>query len=118
MTPEFKRLQMPQASPFSQVDDKIRNVGSWQSAPKARGQLHGLGPRDKGCLGQLSDPAGRNVSEGWAGLERDNAGADPPAIWGRPRERGSNRHEHPLDPPGWWARHVGKVLRGIGGDPG
>ncbi len=69
MTREFKRLQMPQASPFSQVDDKIRNVGSWQSAPKARGQLHGLEPRDKGCLGQLSDPAGRNVSEVWAGLE-------------------------------------------------
>ena len=81
MTREFKRLQMPQASPFSQVDDKIRNVGSWQSAPKARGQLHGLEPRDKGCLGQLSDPAGRNVSEVWAGLESDNADADPPAIW-------------------------------------
>jgi hypothetical protein len=100
MTREFKRLQMPQASPFSQVDDKIRNVGSWQSAPKVRGQLHGLEPRDKGCLGQLSDPAGRNVSEVWAGLESDNADADPPANWGRPRERGSNRHEHPLDPPG------------------
>ena len=27
-------------------------------------------------------------------------GRDPPAIWGRPCERGSNRHEHPLDPPG------------------
>ena len=26
--------------------------------------------------------------------------ADPPAIWGRPRERGSNRHERPLNPPG------------------
>ena len=23
----------------------------------------GLEPRDKGCLGQLSDPAGRNMSE-------------------------------------------------------
>ena len=32
MTREFKRLQMPQASPFSQVDDKIRNVGSWHIA--------------------------------------------------------------------------------------
>jgi hypothetical protein len=40
------------------------------------------------------------VSEARAGLENDNADADPPAIWGRPRERGSNRHAHPLDPPG------------------
>jgi hypothetical protein len=29
--------------------------------------------------------------------------------------RGSNRHEHPLDPPGYWTRHVGKVIRVIGG---
>jgi hypothetical protein len=33
-------------------------------------------------------------------LESDNADADPPAIWGRLHERGSNRHAHPLDPPG------------------
>src|SRR5262249_60299629 len=46
-----------------------------------------------------------------------DADADPPAIWGRPRERGSNRHEQPLDPPGQWARHVGRVIRVIGGDP-
>ena len=34
------------------------------------------------------------------GLARANAGADPPAIWGRLHELGSNRHAHPLDPPG------------------
>src|ERR1700688_630373 len=43
---------------------------------------------------------GRNVSEARAGLESDNADADPPAIWGRLYERGSNRHAHPFDPPG------------------
>src|SRR6516162_5889795 len=37
---------------------------------------------------RLSDPAGRNVSEACAGLESDNADADPPAIWGRPRDAG------------------------------
>src|SRR5262249_62308482 len=64
-----------------------------------------------------SDSAGRNASEAWAGPESDNADADPPAIWGRPRERGSNRRMHLLDPPGEWARHVGKVVRVIEGDP-
>src|SRR6202043_3989180 len=49
-----------------------------------------------------------------AGLESDNADADPPAIWGRLRERGSNRHAHPLDPPGEWAQHDGRVVRGSG----
>jgi len=44
----------------------------------------------------LSNPAGRNVSEARAGLESDNADADPPAIWGRLHERGSNRHAHPF----------------------
>jgi hypothetical protein len=37
----------------------------------------------------LSDPAGRNVSEAWAGLESVNTDADPRAIWGRSCERGS-----------------------------
>jgi hypothetical protein len=63
-----------------------RDVAYWPCAPKARiisggrfhpescrliwkltsgsaGQLAGLEPRDKGRLGRLSDPAGRNVSE-------------------------------------------------------
>src|SRR5262249_29634983 len=31
--------------------------------------------------------------------------------------RGSNRHVHPLNPPGEWARHVGKVVRVILGGP-
>jgi hypothetical protein len=65
---------------------RLANVCCWQCAPKARiisggrfhpescrlirkltsglcGQLHGLEPRDKGRLGRLSDPAGRNASE-------------------------------------------------------
>jgi hypothetical protein len=32
--------------------------------------------------------------------ERNAEDARTPAIGGRPYERGSNQHEHPLDPPG------------------
>jgi hypothetical protein len=74
-------------------------VAFWQCAPKTG---------HKGRFRRLSDPAGRNVSEAWAGRESDNADDDPPAIWGRLYERGSNRHAHPRDPPAYWARHVGK----------
>ena len=35
-------------------------------------------------LGWLSDQAGRNVSERWAGLETGNARDDPSGIWGSP----------------------------------
>src|SRR3954451_3699253 len=34
-------------------------------------------------LGRSSDPAGRNVSELRAGLERTDVDADPPPDWGR-----------------------------------
>src|SRR6266702_2463313 len=77
------RRGTPRFSVFEMVP---RNVGSWQCAPKARitsgggfhpdscrlireltsgsaGQPEGLEPRDKGGLGRLSDPAGRNASE-------------------------------------------------------
>src|ERR1700730_8465628 len=37
----------------------------------------------KVAFGRLSDPAGRNVSEAWAGLESDNADAYPPATRGK-----------------------------------
>ena len=50
-------------------------------------------------------------------LYSDNADADQPTQLGRLHEWGRNRHAHPLDPPGYWARHVGKVIRVIGGDP-
>ena len=35
----------------------------WKLTSESVGQLAGLEPRDKGRLGRLSDPAGRNVSE-------------------------------------------------------
>ena len=35
----------------------------WKLTSGSVGQLAGLEPRDKGRLGRLSDPAGRNVSE-------------------------------------------------------
>ena len=49
----------------------------------------------------LYEKIGREDILGHAyGLTHSNAGADPPAIWGRLHELGSNRHAHPLDPPG------------------
>ena len=72
----------------------------WKLASGSVGQLAGSKPRDKGRLGRLSDPAGRNSYEARAGLESDNADADPPAIWGRQHVWGSNRRAHPRDPPG------------------
>jgi len=72
----------------------------WKLTSGSAGQPEGLEPRDKGRLGRLSDPVGRNVSEAWAGLESANADADPPVKWGRPHAWGSNRHAHPRDPPG------------------
>ena len=71
----------------------------------------------KVACGRLSDPAGRNVSEVRAGLERVDADADPSFARGRPRGQGSNRHVHLFDLPGYWTQHVGKVVRVIGGDP-
>jgi hypothetical protein len=32
----------------------------------------------KAAFGRLSNPAGRNVSEAWAGLESEDMDADPP----------------------------------------
>jgi hypothetical protein len=32
---------------------------------------------------------------------------------GRPCERGSNRHKHPFDPPGYWAQHAGFGVIGL-----
>jgi hypothetical protein len=60
---------------------------------------------------------GRNVSEVRAGLERIDADADPPFARGRPCGQGRNRHAHLPDLPGYWTRHVGKVMRVIEGDP-
>src|SRR5262245_10530970 len=73
----------------------VDRSGSWQAA--RRGNWPGRSPATKAALG---DPAGRNTSEARAGLESDKADADPPVIWGRQHERGSNRHAHPLDPSG------------------
>ena len=61
-----------------EADERLDRVTGW------------AGPRDKGRRGRLSDPVGRNACEARAGLESDNADADPPAIWGRLYERGSN----------------------------
>ena len=61
-----------------EADERLDRVTGW------------AGARDKGRRGRLSDPVGRNACEARAGLESDNADADPPAIWGRLYERGSN----------------------------
>ena len=49
----------------------------------------------KGRLGRFSDHAGRNASEGRAGLETGNTEADPPVNRGRPLAGwGSERRGH------------------------
>src|SRR5882762_1361944 len=78
--------------------DKCRLVR--KLAGGTAGQLAGAEPCDKGGLGLLSDPMGRNKSEARAGLESSNADADPSVIWGRLHAWGSNRQAHPRDPPG------------------
>ena len=89
----------------------------WKLTSGPAGQLAGSKPRDKGRLGRPSDPAGRNGSEVRAGLEKVDAGADPSLARGRPRGQGSNRHMHLPGLPGYWTRHVGRVMRVIEGGP-
>ncbi len=64
----------------------------------------------KGCLGRLSEQAGRNASERRAGLETRNAGADPPQNRGRLSavREASDKCTEPF-PPGYWRRHVCKT---------
>jgi len=53
-----------------------RSSGGGNEAAEASG--------GKGRIRRLGESAGCNASERWAGLETDNAGADPTVIWGRP----------------------------------
>ncbi len=39
-------------------------------------------------------------------------------LTGEGRANGEETDKHLFDPPGYWARHVGKVIWVIGGDPG
>ena len=64
----------------------------------------------KDRLGRFSDHAGRNTRECRAGLETDDAGADPPEVGGRPtagREESDTGTD--LLPPGWWHWHAWKM---------
>src|SRR5208283_6011772 len=83
----------------------------WKLTSGTAGQPAGPKPRDKGRLGRSSDPAGRNASEVRAGLERVDADADPSFARGRPRRQGSNRRKRLSGLPGYWTRHVGRVMR-------
>ena len=38
-------------------------------------------------------------------------------LTGEGRANGEETDKHLFDPPGYWARHVGKVIWVIGGDP-
>jgi hypothetical protein len=46
--------------------------------------------------------------------ETTRAGQSVAVNRGRPREQGRNRCVHLFDPPGYWARHAGKVICAIG----
>jgi hypothetical protein len=48
---------------------------------------------------------------------KESMQTDPSFARGRPRGQGSNRHMHLFGLPGYWTRHVGTVMRVIGGDP-
>ena len=88
-----------------------------KSAPKARVTYGGRFHPDSCRLIWKLTLAGCNASEVRAGLERVDADADPSFARGRPRGQGSNRHMHLFGLPGYWTRHVGMVMRVIGGDP-
>src|SRR5215469_10771272 len=90
--------------------------GSWQAA--WLGNRPGRSLATKAASGRLSNPAGCNASEAFAGLESEVADADPPEIRGRPHGTGKQPTRAPvLVRRGIWARHAGKVVRVIGGDP-
>ena len=102
---QWRKIPPRELSIDLEADERLDWVTGW------------AGASDKGRLGRLSDPAGRNACEARAGLESDNADADPPAIWGRLHERGSiDTRTRPIR-RGSGARHVGKVVRVIRGDP-
>src|ERR1700687_87928 len=81
------------------------------------GQLAGSEPCDKGGLGLLSDPMGRNKVKP---EQASKVLMRMPTLrsFGEGRTCGEvNRHAHPRDPPGYWARHVGRVVRSYRGRP-
>jgi len=57
----------------------------------------------EGRIRRLGESAGCNASERWAGLETDNAGADPTVIWGRPQSMEQS-----------WANRFHRTCRGSG----
>ena len=61
--------------------------------------------------------AGRNMSERRASLEKDNANADPAAIWEGRTAGGSEQTIRTADAPGYWRRHVHKESARNTGSP-
>jgi hypothetical protein len=82
------------------------------------GQPPGLKPRDKGRLGRLSDPAGRNASERRAGLERNDVDADPPTKRGRLPGVGKQSTRAPAPSTGVVATACRRRVDGRQGRPG
>ena len=82
------------------------------------GQPPGLKPRDKGRLGRLSDPAGRNASERRAGLERNDVDADPPTKRGRLIGVGKQSTRAPAPSTGVVATACRRRVDGRQGRPG
>jgi hypothetical protein len=56
-------------------------------------------PSMERAVKRLREQAGRNASKRQAGLKKDNAGADPPDIWGRPQSSISGEQSDPFDGP-------------------
>ena len=73
----------------------------------------------KGRFRRLSERAGRNNSERRAGPETENAGADPPELWGRPTTMKEDERKNFIGPAGVFGDGMqAKGIRRNTGNPG
>ena len=95
--------------------EKKDSPGNW-IAPPGSNRSGGGGNEAAGASGvegrirRLGESAGCNPSERRAGLETDNAGADPTVMWGRPTSRERYERISSISPAGGVAttcRHRG-----------
>jgi hypothetical protein len=87
---------------------KVDDPGSWRAM--RLGNRPCRSPATKAALGRRAIQRAVTRVKPEQASKIIAADADLTAIQGRPHAWGSNRRTHPRDPPGYWARHVGKAL--------